>query len=102
MGTILSNSGDLLKLLVPNYVWKYISGWSNYSDKVTSQKMIERKMEYRGSKSRLELYKRKSSIVKEQRVDGSRHNHTNRKCLRYTLMGFERNYQLRIPSKQLM
>ena len=34
----LSNSGNTLKFLVPNYVRKYISGWSNYSGKVISQK----------------------------------------------------------------
>jgi hypothetical protein len=42
--------------------------------------------------------------VKEQRVDGSwlLNNFTvlNR-SLRYTLMDFERNYQIKIPSKQL-
>ena len=35
-GGKLSNSGKFLKLLVPNYSWKIISGWSNYSDKVIS------------------------------------------------------------------
>jgi len=55
----------------------------------------------RGSKS--DLYIRKS--VKEQRVDGSwllnkvQITFPNR-SLRYTLMGFERNYQVRIPAKQ--
>jgi hypothetical protein len=41
---------------------------------VISQKMIEREMEYRGSKSVIGLNKptsHKSVIVKEQRVDGS-------------------------------
>jgi len=61
-------------------------------------------MEYRGSKSI--VFQVRSTIVKEQRVDG-------RGCvkllqlqvythLRYTLMGFERNYQIRIPSNQLI
>jgi len=88
---LLPNSGDSLKLLVPNYNRKIISGWSNYSCKVTSHKMIEKEMGYRGSKS-------ESFSVKEQRVDGNR-------CikfmhLRYTLMGFERNYQIKILSNQ--
>jgi hypothetical protein len=36
--------------------------------------------------------------VKEQRVDGSWLLKNN---LRYTLMGFERNYQVKIPSNQI-
>lgn len=53
--------------------------------------MIERKMEYRGSKSVVN----KNTTVKEQRVDG---NYTSNLVLRYTLMGFERNYQVKVPS----
>jgi hypothetical protein len=37
----LSNSGEALKLLIPNYYWKIVSGWNNYSGKVTTQKMNE-------------------------------------------------------------
>ena len=66
VGNILSNSGDTLKLLVPNHSRKAMSGWSNYSGTVTSQKMCENKMGYRGSKSAF-------CAVKEQRVDGSRY-----------------------------
>lgn len=68
--------------------------------------MIERKIGYRGSKSDFKL-----KSVKEQRVDGSWYfcksltsNLYNgvqpfkQKYLRCTLMGFERSYQLRIPS----
>jgi hypothetical protein len=51
----LLNSGDTLKLLVPNYSWKAISGWINYSYMVISQKMIEREMGYRGSKSEFQI-----------------------------------------------
>jgi len=65
----LSNSGDSLKLLIPSYSRKAISGWSNYSGKVTSQKILERGMGYRGSKSAI----CESIAVKEQRVDGSWH-----------------------------
>ncbi len=35
----LSNSGDTLKLMVPNNNWKIISGWTNHSGMVTSHKM---------------------------------------------------------------
>lgn len=55
--------------------------------------MSENEMGYRGSKSEI------NPSVKEQRVDGGY-------CikpmqLRCTLMGFERNYQIKIPSNQL-
>jgi len=52
-------------------------------------------MGYRGSKS-VAL----NATVKEQRVDGSRCVKTRH--LRCTLMGFERNYQVKIPSKQII
>lgn len=51
MWDLLSNSGDPLKLKVPSYSRKTICGWSNHSCKVTSLKMRENKMGYRGSKS---------------------------------------------------
>ena len=35
----LLNSGDALELLVPSYIRKGISGWSNDSCKVTSHKV---------------------------------------------------------------
>jgi len=54
--------------------------------------MSENKMGYRGSKSDFES-------VKEQRVDGSWCKKPLH--LRCTLMGFERNYQIKIPSNQL-
>lgn len=95
MGGKLSNSGNFLKLLIPSCSWKTISGWTNYSGKVTSQKMSENEMDNRGSKSVI----LNDIIVKEQRVDGS---YTGNSVLRYTLMGFERNYQLKILSKQLI
>ena len=64
---------------------------------VTSHKMIENEMGYRGSKS-----VSSKNAVKEQRVDGSwSHYLINNSLLRYTLMGFERNYQIKILSKQL-
>jgi len=66
-GIKLSNSGEILKLLVPNYIRKNICGWSNDSSKVISQKMRENKMDNRGSKSSIWI----NLGVKEQRVDGS-------------------------------
>jgi hypothetical protein len=65
----LSNSGDFLKVLILNYSWKAISGWTNHSGIVISQKMNESEMEYRGSKSVID-----NITVKEQRVDGSWHS----------------------------
>ena len=61
----LPNFGDTLKLLVPSYSWKTISGSINNWCKVISQKMSENEMGYRVSKSD------KIISVKEQRVDGS-------------------------------
>ena len=52
----LSNSGDTLKLLIPSYIRKYISGCSNDACTVISQEILEREsnqlMGYRGSKSK--------------------------------------------------
>jgi hypothetical protein len=68
---------------------------------VTSQEMIEREMDYRGSKSN----KGNTLFVKEQRVDGS-YIETSRKnnkysMLRCTLMGLKRDYQSKVLSKSL-
>lgn len=54
-GDKLSNSGDILKLKIPSCSRKAISGWSNYSGTVTSLKMSENEMDYRGSKSTISL-----------------------------------------------
>jgi hypothetical protein len=63
--------------------------------------MIEREMDYRGSKSEsTELSSVINSSEKEQRVDGYYFG-INPK-LRCTLMGFERNYRIKIPSKHLI
>jgi len=94
----LSNSGDLLKILILSYSWKIISGWTNHSGIVISQNMNESEMENRGSKSA-------EIAVKEQRVDGSwllNKIADPKRSLRCTLMGFERNYQLKIPTNQLL
>ena len=62
---------------------------------VIRQKISEKIMEYRGSKSRMFT----NVIVKEQRADG--HRCVNLTYLKFALMGFERNYQIRIPSNHL-
>ena len=66
-----------------------------YSGKVTSQKMIEREIGYRGSKS-----ERVTVSVKEQRVDGSWQG-SHGPCLRCTLTGFVRNHQAKVHSNQI-
>lgn len=97
-GGKLSNSGDTLKLLIPNHIWKYMSGWSNYSGMVTRQKIFERSMGYRGSKS---VAVSEHSTVKEQRVYGNWSGNIL-PYLRCTLMGFERNYQVKNLSKLII
>uniref|UniRef100_UPI0023F45F0A homing endonuclease n=1 Tax=Leptographium procerum TaxID=100367 RepID=UPI0023F45F0A len=92
---IWPNSGKLLKPMIPSKIWKYFCGWINYSCMVISQRIYESLMDNRGSKSN----KGNTLFVKEQRVDG--HKCVKFTHLRYTLMDFERNYQVRIPSNQL-
>jgi len=67
---------------------------------VTSYKMNENEMGYRGSKS--ENSQLKTITVKEQRVDGSCIIKSKLMLLRCTLMGFERYYQISIPSNQII
>jgi LAGLIDADG endonuclease/NADH-Ubiquinone oxidoreductase (complex I), chain 5 N-terminus len=95
-GDKLSNSGDLLKLKVPSCNRKVICGWTNYSGKVTSLKIGENQMDYRGSKSII----LNNIVVKEQWVDdswffnlgaGGLHSRSGLNNLRCTLGGFERN-----------
>ena len=93
----LSNSGELLKLLVPNQAWKCLSGWTNYSGMVTSQKICENKMDNRGSKSVIGLI---LTAVKEQRVDGNGQV-VNIACMRCALKNFERNSYINILSNQI-
>jgi hypothetical protein len=74
---------------------------------VTSPKMSENEMGYRGSKSKCNFnnkpFQNKNyDFVKEQRVDGSWWIGNATIHLRCTLMGFERNNQLRILAKQLL
>jgi hypothetical protein len=66
---------------------------------VTSHKMNENEMGYRGSKSK---FITQTNFVKEQRVDGSWSIAKNKHMLlRCTLMGFERNYLVKILTNQL-
>ena len=82
----LSNSGEALKLLVPNRVCE---GRSNSSCKVISQKMIEKEMGDRGSN------------LKEQRINDSwRIGYILR--LRYILTDFEINYPVKNQTKQFI
>lgn len=92
----LSNSGDTLKLMIPSYSRKAISGQNNYLGMVTSHKMNESEMGNHGSKSEIKSPQPKVISVKEQRVDGSYFGFYPK--LRCTLMGFERSYQFKIPS----
>jgi len=93
----LPNSRDTLKVLIPNYNLKVISGWTNHSSKVISQNIFEKKMGYRGTKSN-----GKKSFVQVQRVDGNWYMFHKILYLRRTLMGCESNYQVKIPSKQVI
>jgi hypothetical protein len=71
--------------------------------------MNENEMGYRGSKSKFNKKPnqiKKLNFVKEQRVDGSWFLNKLAvpklfRNLRFTLMGFESSYQIKIPSKQL-
>ena len=98
----LSNSGDALKLMIPSYIRKVISGQTNYLGMVINHKMNESEMGYRGSKSEFIIKNPQPKYiysVKEQRVDGSCFGISPK--LRCTLMGDETRYQIKIPSKQI-
>jgi hypothetical protein len=68
---------------------------------VTSQKILEKGMGNRGSKSTV-LVRKLYTVVKEQRVDGSYIGLVTNPILRYTLRGFERISWYGIPSKQIL
>ena len=90
-GDKLSNSGELLKLLIPSHKLKIVGGWTNHSGKVISQKMTEKEMDNRGSKSTIN-----DVVVKEQRVDGNLFINPNLINIRCTLRGFERNRGIKL------
>ena len=97
----LSNSGDILKLLIPSYSRKAFSGWNNYPCLVISHKMSENEMDNRGSKSNFLHPQPKEIFVKEQRVDGSYFGSVSIPKLRCTLTGGESHFLIKIHSKQL-
>jgi hypothetical protein len=66
---------------------------------VTSHKTSEKNMGNRGSKS--VILTSINMAVKEQRVNGSWYDN-KLLYLRCTLMDFERNYQVEIPSNQII
>jgi hypothetical protein len=68
---------------------------------VITQKMIEKEMGYRGSKSEFLNPQPFEISVKEQRVDGSCCKKSKLMQLRCTLTGGESRYQIKIPSKQI-
>jgi hypothetical protein len=97
VGSKLPNSGNPLELRVPRHSRKTVGGWTNHSCMVISLKASEKNVGNRGSKSAV----CNNIAVKEQRVDGSWCG-TNLPYLRCTLMGFERNYQVKFPSYQII
>jgi len=77
-----------------------MSGWTSYSGMVTSQKISEKIMGNRGSKSEFKLVENSNLMlnsVKEQRVDDSWGGNIL-PPLRCTLADFERKYQVKILS----
>ena len=94
---LLPNSGDALKLMILSNVWKNICGWTNYSDIVTSHKMMETEIGNRGSKSS----DNKILLVKEQRINGNKFDYLMMSNFRCILMGFERDYRSKVLSKSL-
>lgn len=100
-GVKSSNSGETLKLILPSYSWKAISGWINHSGKVTICKIIERAIGNRGSKSVIGGLCCLNVTVKEQRVnDGWCIILQILKHLRCILKGFEINYLIKTLFKQ--
>ena len=91
----LSNFGNTLKIKIPNFIRKNFSGWTNYSDMVTSFVTCENIMGNRESKSFI------FNNVKEQRVNDSYLGLIYYSKLRYTLMAYNKKHQINIPSKQL-
>lgn len=95
----LSNSRDSLKFLVPCHYWKIMSRWAYLLATVISQEIAETIIGYRGSKSI--VLPEWNTVVKEQRVYGNLHGFRT-PCIRYTLTDFERNYQVKILSNQII
>ena len=73
----LPNSGNSLKLWVPNKSHKDICGWINYSSMVIILMMKETEIGNRGSKS-ITIF---TNVVKEPRVYGSWHHSFFLECV---------------------
>jgi len=102
-GDWLLNLGNTLKFLVPSHNLKIEGVSINHRCMVISQKIIEIEMGYRGSKS-IACYGPKDHelvYVKEQRVNSSQCINRTKRRLKCTLMGFERNCQVKIFSNQI-
>jgi len=80
--------------MVPSNIWKNICGWINHSCKVISHKMIEKEIGNRGSKSNNNIICKRATSKWWLMCNIITH-------LRCTLMGFERNYQIKNLSNQL-
>ena len=87
--------------MVPSHSRKAMSGQRNNLGMVTSHKMMETEMDNRGSNSEIIIPQPKQISVKEQRVDGSWSISSKLMLLRCTLTGFESDYPVKFPSKQL-
>ena len=98
VGSIQPNSGNPLELKVPSPNGNIIGGWSNDSCMVISLKNSEKMVGNHGSKPVI----LNNIAVKEQRVYGCRCGGINISHLRCTLMGFERNYQVKNPSNLII
>ena len=87
--------------MIPSFSRKAVSGQNNYLGMVTSHKMIENEMGYRGSKSKMVQATQSPSpvFVKEQRADGSYLGLIPR--LRCALTGCESSYPIKYHSKQI-
>lgn len=92
-GEKLPNSENPLKLLIPSYNRKIISGWRESSGMVISHKISENGMGNCGSKTEFI-----TKFIKEQRVNG---NWCGISHLRCTLNYFERNNAIKKLSNQL-
>ena len=96
----LPNSGKTLKLMVPNSCSSAcrVVSLTTFSGRETTKPLGHpesyKEMDNRGSKLCPE------GLIKEQRLDGSRQV-SGVSCLRFSLTGLERNYKVKIPSKQI-
>lgn len=91
---LLSNFGELLKILLSINNWKFIVGWINYSGTIINQNICENKILNRESKS---IVSNLPTIVKEQRIDGNRGVYLNTRS-RFILRCFSINQFIKTQS----